>query len=111
VPYARTVKTASGATAAQIEFSSRRGSRDIKHLGSAHDDAELELLKAAARQQLAAGQGELDLGLEAGGQGSGPVPITPSRMGCLLDALTRAYDVLVLGVAAGGDEVFRGLDR
>jgi hypothetical protein len=30
-------------------------------------------------------------------------------MGCLLDALTRAYDVLVLGVAAGGDEVFRGL--
>jgi phage gp29-like protein len=30
--------------------SSRRGSRDIEHFGSAHDEVELELLKAAARQ-------------------------------------------------------------
>ena len=35
--------------------------------------------------------------------------ITSSRMGCLLDALTRAYDVLGFGEAASGDEVFRGL--
>ena len=80
-PYLRTVKTSSGATAVQIVYSSRRGSRDIEHLGSAHDDAELELLKAAARQRLAAGQGELDLGLEATepgrrGVGGGPLPIT-----------------------------------
>ena len=66
MPYVRTVKTASGATAVQIVWSSRRGSREIDHIGSAHDDAELELLKAAARQRLAAGQGELDLGLDAG---------------------------------------------
>jgi hypothetical protein len=39
----RTVKTASGATAAQIVYSCHRGSRPIEHLGSAHDDAELEL--------------------------------------------------------------------
>jgi hypothetical protein len=64
VPYVRTVKTSSGATAVQIVHSSHRGSRDIEHLGSAHDDVQLELLKAA-RQQLAAGQGELDLGLGA----------------------------------------------
>jgi len=64
VPYVRTVRTASGATAVQIVWSSRRGSRDIEHVGSAHDDAELELLKAAARQRMAAGQGELEL-LEA----------------------------------------------
>jgi hypothetical protein len=64
VPYVRTVKTAPGATAVQIGHSSRRGSRDIEHIGSAHDDAELELLKAVARQRLAAGQGELDLGLD-----------------------------------------------
>ena len=108
MPYVRTVKTASGATAVQIVYSSRRGSRDLEHIGSAHDDAELELLKAAARQRLAAGQGELDLGLDAGAAG-GPLPITSSRMGCLLDALARAYDVLGFGVAAGGDEVFRGL--
>ena len=109
MPYVRTVKTASGATAVQIVYSMRRGSRDIKHVGSAHDDAELELLKAPARQQLAAGQGELDLGLEPAGQGGGPLPITSSRMGCLLDALEHAYQVLGLGAAAGGDEVFRDL--
>jgi hypothetical protein len=107
----RTVKTASGARAVQIVHSSRRGSRDIEHIGSAHDDAELEVLKAVARQRLAAGQGQLDLGLEpAGGAGGGePLPITSSRMGHLLDALTRAYEVLGLHEAAGGDEVFRQL--
>jgi len=30
-------------------------------------------------------------------------------MGCLLDALSRAYDVLGLGGASGGDVVFRDL--
>ena len=43
----------------QIVYSSRRGSGSIEHLGSAHDDRELEALKASARQRLAAGQGEL----------------------------------------------------
>ena len=61
--YVRTVKTASGAIAVQIVYSSRRGSPSIEHLGSAHDDGELEALKAAARQRLVAGQNELDLGL------------------------------------------------
>jgi hypothetical protein len=113
-PYLRTVKTSSGATAVQIVYSSHRGSRDIEHLGSAHDDAELELLKAAARQRMAAGQGELDLGLEATGpawrgRGGGPLPITSSRMSHLLGALMHAYRVLGFEDAAGGDEVFRQL--
>jgi len=89
-PYVRTVKTSSGATAVQIVHKSRRGSRDIEHLGSAHDDVELELLKTVARQRLAAGQGELDLGLDTSARG-GPLPITASRMGHLLDSLERAY--------------------
>jgi hypothetical protein len=89
----------------QIVYSSRRGSRDIEHIGSAHDDAELELLKAAARQRLAAGQGVLDLGLDTGAAG-GPLPISASRMGCLLDALEHAYRVLGFDQAAEGDEVF-----
>ena len=93
MPYVRTVKTAPGATAVQVVYSPRRGSRDIEHIGSAHDDVELELLKAAARQRLAAGQGELDLGLDGGAEG-GPLPVTSSRMGCLLGALARAYGVL-----------------
>jgi hypothetical protein len=96
----RTVKTASGARAVQIVHSSRRGSRDIEHLGSAHDDAELEALKAVARQRLAAGQPELDLGLDlaglqaGGGAGGGPLAITSARMSHLWDALGHAYDVL-----------------
>ena len=108
MPYVRTVKTSSGATAVQIVYSYHRGSRTIEHLGSAHDDAGVELLKAAARQKLAAGQGELDLGLDTGGPG-GPLPITSSRMGCLLDALWRAYDVLGFDQATDGDEVFADL--
>ncbi len=92
----------------QIVHSSHRGSRDIEHLGSAHTAAEVELLKAAGRQKLAAGQGELDLGLQAGAPG-GPLPITASRMGCLLDALSHAYDVLGFSLATGGDAVFRDL--
>jgi len=107
-PYVRTVKTSSGATAVQIVYSSRRGSREIEHLGSAHSGAEVELLKAAARQRLAAGQGELDLGLDAAARG-GPLPITASRMGCLLDALERAYRALGFHEASGGDEVFEQL--
>jgi hypothetical protein len=108
VPYVRTVRTASGATAVQIVWSFHRGSRDIEHIGSARDEAELELLKAAARQRLAAGQGELDLGLDTAAAG-GPLPITSSRMGCLLDALEHAFGVLGFDRACGGDEVFRDL--
>jgi hypothetical protein len=53
--YVRTVKTASGATAVQVVWSSRRRARNIEHIGSAHDEAEMEALKAAGRQRLAAG--------------------------------------------------------
>jgi len=78
----RTVKTSSGAPAVQIVWSFRRGSRKIEHIGSAHDDAELEALKAAARQRLAAGQLELDLSMGRPGP-SGPLEIASSRMGHL----------------------------
>ena len=79
MPYVRTVKTASGATAVQIVHSSHRGSRDIEHIGSAHDEAALAALKAAAAQRLAAGQAELDLGVTTQ-SASEPLPITSSRM-------------------------------
>jgi hypothetical protein len=103
----RTVKITSGATAVQVVWSSRRRSRKIEHLGSALDEAALEALKAAAQQQIAAGQLEFGLGLEPAG--GGPLPITSSRMGHLLDALDHGYRVLGLEDAAGGDEVFRHL--
>jgi hypothetical protein len=118
VAYVRTVRTASGARAVQIVHGSRRGSRTIEHIGSAHDELELEALKAAARQRLAAGQGELDLGLDGSlsaavvpstGPSARPLEIVSSRMGHLWDGLSSAYDVLGFGRAAGGDEVFRQL--
>jgi hypothetical protein len=108
-PYVRTVKTASGARAVQIVHSSRRGSRDIEHIGSAHDEAQLAVLKSVARQRLAAGQGELDLGLDDSPDAGGPLEITGSRMGHLWDALCRGYDGLGFDDVAGGDEVFRQL--
>jgi hypothetical protein len=110
VAYVRTVKTASGATAVQIVHSQHRGSRDIEHIGSAHTDAELELLKAVARQRLAAGQGELDLRLAGSpANGGAALPITSTRMGHLLDALGRGYDVLGFAAATGRDKVFKAL--
>jgi len=108
VAYVRTGKTKSGAIAVQIVRSTRRGARDIEHIGSAHDEEELEALKAVARQRLAEDQRELDLGLEAAAQ-SGPLPITASRMAHLWDALCRAYDGLGFVDATRGDEVFRQL--
>ncbi len=110
--YVRTVRTGSGATAVQIVHGSRAGSRDIEHLGSAHDPDAVEALKAAARQRLAGGQGELELDLgEAGAavaaaSGSGPLPIASSRMTPLWDALNAAYGQLGFDVATSGDEVF-----
>jgi Transposase DDE domain len=115
VAYVRTVRTASGATAVQIVHGSRRGARSIEHVGSAHDELELEALKAAARQRLAAGQAELDLGLDpavtatATAGSSTPLEIASSRMGHLWDALSSAYDQLGFARAVNGDDVFRQL--
>jgi hypothetical protein len=108
VAYVRAVKTASGATAVQIVWSTRRGSRSIEHLGSAHDEAELAALKAAAAERSAANQPVLDLGVTAPA-GSEPLPITSTRMTHLWDALCAAYRILGFESAAKGDNVFRDL--
>ena len=59
--FVRKVRTASGATAVQI--AERQSGRDkvLKHLGSAHTDAELSALLEVARRKIYPGQGELDL--------------------------------------------------
>src|SRR5665811_2020130 len=66
------VKTASGATAVQIVEKRSGVRRIVEHLGSAHDDLELALLLQAARDKLAAGQDELDLGLPPAPVGGAP---------------------------------------
>jgi hypothetical protein len=93
----------------QIVWSSRRGSRRIEHLGSAHDDAKLEALKAAAAQRLAEGQHVLDLGLDATGVSGGPLEITSSQASHLWDALCRAYQILGFDRVLDGDGVLRDL--
>jgi hypothetical protein len=55
----------------KLRTKSRRGWRDIEHTGWAHDEAELEMLRAPG----------------------GPLPATSSRMGRLLNALAHPYDV------------------
>jgi hypothetical protein len=92
----------------QVVWSSRRGSRQIEHLGSAHGDDELAALKQVAVERVAAGQQTLDLGLGAAA-GAGPLEVVGSRAGHLWDALCRAYDWLGFDQATGGDEVFRAL--
>ena len=104
----RTVKTASGATAVQIVWSWRKGSRSIEHLGSAHDEVELAALKTAAAERLAAGQTELDLGI-SGSLEPGTLPIMSSQMTHLWEALCAAYRVLGFESATKSDNVFRDL--
>ena len=106
--YVRTVKTSSGATAVQIVWSWRKGSRSIEHLGSAHDDVELAALKAAAAERLAAGQTELDLGI-SGHLEPGTLPILSSQMTSLWETLCVAYRALGFESAAKSDNVFRDL--
>ena len=109
VAYARTVKTASGAIAVQIVWSSRRGSRSIEHLGSAHDEAGVEALKAVARQRLVEGQQAFDLGLQPADAVGGRLEIVSSRAGHLWDALCRAYAMLGFDRVLNGDQVLRDL--
>ena len=105
--YVRTVKTASGATAVQIVHANRRGARDIEHIGSAHTPAEVEVLRAVARQRLHAGQDTLDFG---DGRPEGQaLPITSTQSKHLWDGLGWVYDRLGFDTATGGDEVFRQL--
>jgi len=94
--------------AVPVVWFSRRGSRQIEHLGSAHDEAELVALRAAAVERIAAGQVQLDLELDAVA-GAGRLEIVGSKAGQLWDALCRAYDTLGFDPATGGDEVFRAL--
>jgi Transposase DDE domain len=108
VAYVRTVRTSSGAVAVQVVWKSSRGSREIEHLGSAHSDAEVELLKAVAAQRIAAGQDPLPLDVAAA-QEPLALEIVSSRMGRLLDAIAAVYGQLGFDKATGRDAVFEQL--
>jgi hypothetical protein len=69
--FVRKVRTASRAVAVQVVTRGGRQVERIEHVGSAHTDAELALLLAAARERLSPGQDVLDLG---------DLPVVPARM-------------------------------
>ena len=104
-PYVRTTKTASGARAVQIVWKKNKGSLDLQHVGSAHDDTALTELTAEAWRIIAAGQGELDFDLP---QGDALYPVTGSKAVRLWDALVAAYSALGFDVAVP-DPVFAHL--
>lgn len=107
-PYVREVKTASGATAVQVVWSSCRGSKKMDHIGSAHTPEGLEVLRAAARQKLVA-EGQDELGFGDGRPRREALPIRSSRAQHLWDALVAGFTALGFDSAVGDDEVFRQL--
>jgi len=125
------VRTASGATAVQL-VAKRRGRRWIlEHFGSAHDEVELAVLVAAARDRLEQIEPTLDLGIEVPARAARmvPRPVTdqlgvavPGRQNAELVPSPRVvgassdllFEVLAgvyqrLGFDVVGDAVFRDL--
>ena len=110
-PFLRKVRTSSGAMAVQIAVKEDGVRRIVEHLGSAHDETELEALLEAGRQKIAAwqGQGLLDLeSLDPAPRRTGLVGATveTKRSGLLWDVVHGAYTRLELGDATGGDRAF-----
>ena len=128
--FIRRVRTASGATAVQIAQYVAGRQRIVRHVGSAHSDAELGVLMERAEELLGdPGQGSFDLGVEpqrpvvprsgAAGQPAllPPAPAPPATVGpgrvigtdcrLLYEALATVY--VDLGFEVVADPVFRDL--
>ena len=110
-PFVRKVKTASGATAVQIVSKSGGVRRIVEHLGSAHDETELEALLEAGRQKIAAWQGQGLLDLESleptpGHTNLARTTVESKHSRLLWEALHGAYQRLGLGEAVEGDRAF-----
>jgi hypothetical protein len=87
----RRVRTASGAIAVQLVVKDRGEVVEIEHVGSAHTDAELALLLAAARERLQPGQQALDLG---------ELTAEPARLGDIADWTRLEADPALAPAAA-----------
>ena len=70
--FVRKVRTASGATAVQIASKTRGVRTIVEHLGSAHDDEQLAVLVAIARERIAELAGHVPFDLD--GLGATPPP-------------------------------------
>lgn len=113
LPRVRVVPTASGARAVQVIWRYKDNKPVLDHIGSAHGDEELALLKAKAQRLIDGHQPQLDIDLgdqmaPTGSMGS-PLPVVAERTGYLIDAFDAVYRGLGFDTATGGDEVFEHL--
>ena len=104
--FVRRVRTASGAVAVQIVTKQAGRIVEVEHLGSAHADADLEVLLGVAEERLHEGQDTLDLG---------PVQRVPARLSQSADWTGRGAGAPAgpgagrpVTVAAGGRVVSTG---
>ncbi|QQS02081.1 MAG: IS1634 family transposase [Austwickia sp.] len=98
----RKVRTASGAVAVQVVTRQGRDVVEVDHVGSAHTDAELELLVAAAEDRLRPGQQVLDLG---------PLERVGSRISDVADWTTGGAPHLPVEAASGRPRMVAGGGR
>lgn len=108
--FVRKVPTASNAVAVQIARTRRARQEIVEHLGSAHDDAELAVLVAVAREriQVISGQASFDLGaLSPVPAAAGAAVVVRARSRVLWDLLEAAYTTL--GFDRVGTDVFKQL--
>ena len=101
--FIRKVPTKSGATAVQIVYKRGREVVSIKHIGSAHNKTELDILLIRATEFKSAGQLELDLF----GDKEPKLYLDHSYSGLLWDVLDREYRRI--GLECIQDEVFKQL--
>lgn len=97
--FVRKVRTSSGAVAVQVVTRDSRQVVEIDHVGSAHTDAELELLLRAAQERVAPGQEALDLG---------PLERRPARLSDVADWTERGEQVLPVEPSSGRARVVAG---
>jgi len=101
--FIRKGKTTSGATAVQIATKQGRSVVAIEHIGSAHNQAELEFLTALARKRLHPGQLAIDLFAD----GAAEILMEGAFSELLWDVLSDQYHQLGFGKL--GDGVFEQL--
>lgn len=104
--FIRKKKTKSGATAVQIIYKQGRKVIGLKHIGTAHNDAELEILVALAHEKMHEGQLTLDFE-EPVLDGYADLRLEKSYSELLWDTLSGVYDKLNFGSIE--DTVFKQL--
>jgi len=102
--FIRKVKTKSGATAVQIEHKKGRQRVGITHIGSAHNDAELEMLISLAHEKLNESQLSFNFGDE---ETAFDICLEKAYAGLLWDTLAGVYKKL--GFDDINDPVFKQL--